>query len=458
MWDYSYFFDSNVAVNGCVARSEPGYKHFEWLRRQLDTYRRRGMKVMIIGHVPPARVDSKADWVESCWQKYTLWQKQYRDIIVGSFYGHMNIDHFMLQDFKNIKKSVKKGLASARGFEETIKHEDELELDIMSARDYLIDLRNSFSKIPSFKANENDVNLEELYYNDDEEDLSWFDILGMIKRVEKKHGKKRNPLDKIGGQFGERYSLSFVAPSVVPNYFPTLRVFEYNITGLDDVVYAADASTVVESYEGTISQQMPIIAGKTRPFEYHADGSVDEEKKLKHRFKVPKAPAKSSPPGPAYSPQPLSLVKYTQYFANLTHINNDFANAMDQPDFLDDEEGDDDFSDEHWKEGKHKGKTKKGKPHPRKFAFHVEYDTAKDKIHGLKDLTVRSYIELAKLIGDSEKKWSNKSWHTFIQRAFVSAFDTEDLEEQFGGWDVSPSSSPTASKEEQQDDGASFEL
>jgi endopolyphosphatase len=419
------------------------------------------MKVMIIGHVPPARVDSKRDWVESCWQKYTLWQRQYRDIIVGSFYGHMNIDHFMLQDFKNIKKSVKKGLASARGSEEMVKHEDEVELDILGARDYLIDLRNFFSKIPSFKANEQEYEMEDHYYNDDEEDPSWFDILGMIKKATKKHGKKKNPLDKIGGEFGERYSLSFVAPSLVPNYFPTLRVFEYNITGLDTAAQTEDTMAFVEDIETIPAQQMPLIAGKTRPADLDANGGVDEEKNLKHKFKVPKGPSKSTPPGPAYSAQPLSLVKYTQYFANLTHINNDFANAMDAPELSqDDEQDDDDVSDKHWKEGKHKGKTKKGKPHPRKFAFHVEYDTAKDKIHGLKDLTVRSYIELAKLIGDSKKRKSNKSWHTFIQRAFVSAFDPADLEEQFGGWDVAPPSNSSSSPppEREQGEGQSFEL
>jgi endopolyphosphatase len=81
----------------------------EWLRIQLQILRDRGMKAILMGHVPPARVDSKESWDETCWQKYTLWQRQFRDVIVGGLYGHMNIDHFMLQDFDQISKDAERG-------------------------------------------------------------------------------------------------------------------------------------------------------------------------------------------------------------------------------------------------------------------------------------------------------------------------------------------------------------
>jgi len=418
-----YFFDSNLAVNGCVAKSEPGYKHFEWLRAQLDGIRQRGMKVMLIGHVPPARVDSKTDWVESCWQKYTLWQQQYRDIIVGSFYGHMNIDHFMLQDFKNIKKSFKNGKASARDIEADAVRGGTDELSISSAKDYLNDLRSYFAKIPSFSINDGVHDQREEGDDDFEDSSSWLDnnILSLFKKNKK---KPKDPLDKIGGQYGERYSLTFVGPSIVPNYFPTLRVFEYNTTGLETATVAAPMDIDDELAERSLPDQFFLHEDELEDITEN-DIEAEKKSKKKAKFKVPKGPSKSALPGPAYSPQPLSLVSITQYFANLTHINNDFANALET-------EEDDDVSDERWKEGKHKGKVKKGKPHPRKFAFHVEYSTAKDKIFGLKDLTVRSYIDLAKSIGDSEKRGSAKIWHTFIKRAFVGAFDPKEIEKQFG--------------------------
>jgi endopolyphosphatase len=112
-----YFFSSNSGVDGCANKHEPGYEHMEWLRIQLQILRDRGMKAILMGHVPPARVDSKESWDETCWQKYTLWQRQFRDVIVGGLYGHMNIDHFMLQDFDEISKDADKGrMASGSSF------------------------------------------------------------------------------------------------------------------------------------------------------------------------------------------------------------------------------------------------------------------------------------------------------------------------------------------------------
>lgn len=64
-----YFFDSNSAVDGCNAKSEPGYEHMEWLRVQLKILRSRNMKAILMGHVPPARSSEKKNWDETCWQK-----------------------------------------------------------------------------------------------------------------------------------------------------------------------------------------------------------------------------------------------------------------------------------------------------------------------------------------------------------------------------------------------------
>ncbi|KAF2667368.1 hypothetical protein BT63DRAFT_374874, partial [Microthyrium microscopicum] len=142
-----YFFTSNAATDGCAAKSEPGFEQFEWLRAQLNIVRARGMKAILMGHVPPARVESKVSWDETCWQKYTLWTHQFRDVIVAGLYGHMNIDHFLLQDWNDVKKHIRNGKA---------------------------------------KINEQTV----IGLADDDSD-----------------------------------------PSLVPNYFPTVRVYSYNISG-----------------------------------------------------------------------------------------------------------------------------------------------------------------------------------------------------------------------------------
>ncbi|RSM16348.1 Endopolyphosphatase [Fusarium oligoseptatum] len=54
-----YFFDRNAGVDGCADVSEPGFKHMEWLSVQLQRLRERGMKAILIGHVPPARTENK---------------------------------------------------------------------------------------------------------------------------------------------------------------------------------------------------------------------------------------------------------------------------------------------------------------------------------------------------------------------------------------------------------------
>ncbi|RDI85657.1 hypothetical protein Vi05172_g4435 [Venturia inaequalis] len=443
-----YFFDSNSAVDGCALKSEPGFEQFEWLRIQLQLLRERGMKAILTGHVPPARVDSKISWDETCWQKYTLWMEQYRDVIVGSIYGHMNIDHFMLQDFKDVKKHIRQGLVLEQDVE---KGEGDADLSIASASDYLVELRALFAKIPTMSGSSQ---LDE----DDEPAQSWYEYFQSIfsNSIKSNKNKGKSGLDKIGGKYAERYSMSFVSPSVVPNYFPTLRVFEYDVTGLK----SADATPRYSTLKDT-----ELVWPSNAPSD---TGSVEagRKKNKQHKFKVPQPPSKSSPPGPAYSPQSLSLLGYTQYFANLTHINNDF---------LEESSADDrnPISSDRWKEGHHHGKVKKGKPNPKKFKYEVEYDTFSDKLFGLKDLTVRSYVDLAKKIAKSKKggksadvgsefsdqdangqaeeeedmhadgkgkkkkkkkkkKHSNKVWYAFVRRAFVDTIDPTDVKQQFG--------------------------
>ncbi|KAL8924102.1 MAG: hypothetical protein Q9208_004239 [Pyrenodesmia sp. 3 TL-2023] len=355
-----YFFNSNTAADGCADRSEPGYEQFEWLRVQLQFIRQRGMKAILMGHVPPARTASKQSWDETCWQKYTFWLQQYRDVIVGGLYGHMNIDHFMLQDSRQIDMKL------ITGEVEPVRSDG---VSMQSSAEYLTELRIGWSGLPG-----NDIDLE------------------MKKSRKSKHERF---LEKIGGEWGERYSATLVSASVVPNYYPTLRVFEYNTTGVD----------------------ITAVTG------------LDEiEMSKKHRSVKPKPPSKSQPPGPAYSPQSLSLLGYTQYFANLTRINAAFASDRTSPES--------------------------------QFTYELEYDTRNDTIYGLSDLTMRSYIDLAARIGSykprnddlspqeldddpsvmkkkkkkhhNKRKAINKAWFAFVNRAFVGAKDEETLRDQFG--------------------------
>ena len=449
-----YFFDSNTAVDGCAATTEPGYEQMEWLRIQLQFLRQRGMKAILMGHIPPARTESKQSWDETCWQKYTLWMRQYRDVVSGSIYGHMNIDHFMLQDFEDINKKALRG--DEQPFTRTALDD---ELTIESSAEYLTELRAGWSRIPD----------PPKHRIKSKSGLGYFyELFDKIARRKKPKSKEEKFLEKIGGKWGERYSVSLVSPSVVPNYFPTLRVVEYNVSGLNtELARTPNRELISKTCNGN-----------------HEEANKDAELKSqshhhskKPDFKVPKPPSKSSPPGPAYSPQTFSLLGYTQYYANLTRINNDFTGNGE----------DESLGEERWHGGRHKGKKpkEKSKKHHKAFKFEVEYNTMNDSVFGLKDLTVRSYIDLAGRIGqyrpadgiesgalddqrhlkdgtesgldpdedaqinpcgghDPEvskhkkhgkkhkyRKMISKIWFTFINRAYVGSKDEAELRENF---------------------------
>ncbi|KAH6898880.1 Metallo-dependent phosphatase-like protein [Thelonectria olida] len=391
-----YFFDRNAGVDGCADPLEPGFKHLEWLSIQLQRLRERGMKAILIGHVPPARTESKQNWDETCWQKYTLWLRQYRDVVTGAFYGHMNIDHFLLQDTKDIDLTLlgaNEQTLLAQSSTKKKKASKGKSFDMQSKSDYLQELRESWAGLPGVVTNSVE--------NEEEDDTDDGDTDGLRKKGKK--GKKKNPLKKIGGKYGERYQLSLVSPSIVPNFFPSIRVIEYNITGLEDSPIWTDrfnpetAPVIPEIWEDDEDEQQihlelkRDLEAERRKKKKGKKGKKGKKKKpTDPNLVMPDDPPKGSTPGPAYFPQPFTLTGYTQYFANLTYLNNDMEDGADKNRWRDG-----DFSD---RDPKH------DKPQPREFKFEIEYSTFTDKVYKLRDLTVRSYLKLAYRIGKQELK------------------------------------------------------
>lgn len=366
-----YLYESNSAVDGCAAKSEPGYEHMEWLRVQLQLLRERNMKAILMGHVAPARSDEKTSWDETCWQKYAMWLDRYRDVIVGGLYGHMNIDHFILQDTKMIDLDNQGSTGS--------------KLSPRSKTDYLSSLRDQWSSLPSPPEGVGaDGDSSEM---EDEVDINKKGKKGKNKKGQKE--KHRKFLRKIGGPWAERYSVSLVSPSLVPNYFPTLRVIEYNTSGLVD-----DAPGLTDFDEDDLD---------------NSSVGIEKKKKKKKRpdFKKPEPPSPTSPPGPAYSNQALTWLRYTQFFANLTRINEAAAVHRDSDPRVD---------------------------------FEVEYSTD-DAVYHMSDLTVRSFFDLAVQLAEDEtssqhwdstrkkKKGVNRAWRAFLSRAFTGYVDVEDMNE-----------------------------
>ena len=438
-----YFFDSNAAVDGCTEKSEPGYEQMEWLRIQLQFLRERGMKAILTGHVPPARTESKISWDETCWQKYTLWMHQYRDVVISSIYGHMNIDHFMLQDFHDVKdKSLNRKMSGlGRGALED-------RVTLKSSASYLTELRSEWAHLP-YPAT------AKICAPKDRKGLDDRSIVYRTKKgfqeATKRKEKGDKLLEKLGGRWGERYSLSLVSASVIPNAFPSLRVFDYNITGLTHTAVPIDTSLdTVHDQDGTEVLD-GVFARDDRDLRKGSKRSKKAKKPKKPKFVIPNPPSKSAPPGPAYSPQTLSLLGYTQYYANLTEINEEFANKASAS-----------STDSLWPKASDNGEPKVSTAN---FKYKIEYDTRNDKIFGLKDLTVPSYINLAARIGHykprqedvigdvsthpptnvetskkkqkkhkkhKKRKGTNKIWFEFVKRAFVGSKSDEELHEEFG--------------------------
>lgn len=312
---------------------------------------------------------------------------------------------------------------------------------------------------------------------------------GKGKKGKKGKSKKDKYIKKIGGPYGERYIPIFVSPSVVPNYFPTIRIMEYNISGLvnaEGYPLSQIEATQAPNYTPQASEETSAKKGKK-----DKKGKKGPKKPKTPRPDYPSPPPTGSAPGPAYSLQPFSLIGYSQFYANLTEINGWVPREHDDDD------------DDHRKRKKKKEQSanadnedkQKPKPSPQNLIFELEYDTRNDT-HGynLTDLTMLNLLKLAKKISkgapeadkkdlydmeddyvflakiedggvselvkripeprlemgtrlstskqgekkDKKKKKNgrkhkskheNKMWHSFLKRAFVGSVGDEDLDQ-----------------------------
>ena len=476
-----YWYTKNAAVDGCADPGEPGYRHFEWLRAELQRLRARGLKAIIMGHVPPARTETKQSWDESCWQKYALWMHRYRDVVVGSVWGHVNNDHFMLQDARDVHRS---GL---RGKHDVGREAVDGGVSVQSTENYLNDLRKVWSRLPTPPK---EVEL----YNDSYESIvesrsangvaETKGVLDDIFRKFRRHWGLRKDkerqrrakkfYDEIGGRWAERYTLDLVSPSMVPNYYPTLRLVEYNVTGVQDSA-SAQGSALLKKVQDDGNEDDVAV------FDDAVEGLRNKHKKHRKKhgsFKIPKAPSKSAPPGPAHSPQTFSWLSYQQLFLNITTLNHQYEKQRESA-----QDATAGRLDE--REANASGHKDHDPDIPRNVTFEVEYDTENDREFALKDLTVRSFVQLATRIGKfkpeksdilcsrtstpqaplgnevepeypdqllsdieaakhkkhkkkhkkkkhGKRKIINRTWYAFVERAYVSTLDEDELHDNFG--------------------------
>ncbi|KIJ56669.1 hypothetical protein M422DRAFT_22819 [Sphaerobolus stellatus SS14] len=80
-----YFYEKNKVVDGCKYKDEndPGNLELDWMDVQLGLFRGRGMKVWIVGHVPPA----STHYFDECYRRYVELSLRFQDTIIGHLYG-----------------------------------------------------------------------------------------------------------------------------------------------------------------------------------------------------------------------------------------------------------------------------------------------------------------------------------------------------------------------------------
>lgn len=331
-----YLFQSNPLVDNCDRKKEPGYKLFEWLGYVLREMRQRNMKVWLSGHVPP----NTKNYDSLCLRKYIIWSYEYRDVIVGGLYGHMNIDHFIPLDAVEAYKSVQEAFGPQA-----------IEDDFI--RTHLDDVQEVFDRQNMTYA----TNLDRLVNGFEH----GFDALSIRNDFQVAGGVPNNKVaymeglretlyaavkgKKKSGEHSQRYSVVHVTASIVPTFNSGLRVWEYNITGLDSIAnHHRPWSDFFAEIDELVEQQ-----------DLYED--LDFSTFKRDKTLPPKMP-KGLPLGPAYVPQTFTPERYVQYYADLRAIN-------------------------------------KGE---KEFAFEQEYATD-DKYYQMKSLVVDEWIGLARKLG-----------------------------------------------------------
>jgi endopolyphosphatase len=380
-----YLFKANPLVDNCDNRKDPGFKLFQWLGVTLEELRQRGMKVWLSGHVPPI----PKNYDITCYRKFVLWLHEYRDIIIGGVYGHMNMDHFIPVDAQKAYKSYHQSLLK-QGFE----------ID-----DHFIQM---------FELEEGEPNLEEQYlamgFNVSEPDLN---VAIAAKEAHALGGAPTNKVSymasvretfyadvkskKKSGIHSERYAITNVAASVIPTFNPGFRIWEYNITGIEERLslnpkpwgqFFAELEAKME--QNDFDDEIEIMGKKKKKGE-----------KKEPDISLPKPMPDDAELGPGYVPQTLSPLRFVQYYLDLKAVNGGEKPLEFEVEYTSD-----------------------GEPYNMMSLLVDDFLTLARKLgKPLKNLKPKSMNEEDKVEEDSKKAKLDDDdlWETYVKFAFVSS-------------------------------------
>lgn len=261
-----YFYDSNKAVNGCPRRRRKGQVDPGTLQLEWlarELARFRRRNMQV--HIIGHVPPTAGNYFSACYDVYTELVLRFQDTVVGQHFGHMNVDALFVQESTAVSKK-------------------------------LVDIDESYAGIATGHGIENDLRHD-------------YALLP---------GPARANMDYYGA--------FFVNPSVVPTYYPSLRVWTYNTTptrenrpfsvegpGLDqlsdeelnDVLYDTEDALESEPDMGALKRS------HRRPAR-------------KHRRKHRKLPRYTSEFSPSRSNTFLSLLGYSEWVLNIDRANSDY--------------------------------------------------------------------------------------------------------------------------------------
>lgn len=387
-----YLFKANPLVDNCNSKKEPGYQLLLWFGYVLEELRSRGMKVWLSGHVPPIA----KNFDQSCYDKFTLWTHEYRDIIIGGLYGHMNIDHFIPTDGKKARKSLLKAMEqSTRVQQGEDSNEEDEETELNRILDHAMAAKEVFlmgAKPSNKEAYMNTV--RDTYYRKVWNKLERVDeknVENEKKKKEKKDKKKKKPITRK--ELIERYSIVNIGGSVIPTFNPSFRIWEYNITDIvNDSNFAVSEYKPWDEFFESLNKIM-----EESLLEDEMDSSwINREKMGEKKNKKKKKNDKTMPIempdkyelGPAYVPQLFTPTRFVQFYADLEKINQELHNSFVESKDI--------------------------------FRYEVEY-TSDEKPYSMDSLTVGSYLDLA------GRLYENKpAWEKYVEWSFASSGYKDD--------------------------------
>lgn len=194
-----YFYVKNKSVKNCQNMDSPAFKQLVWFEEQLRNARSKQDKIYVIGHVPP----SPRDYKGTCLNEYKRIAANYTDVVMGQFFAHLNMDHFLMFDGRQDNHTA-------------------AQFDLVDEYKNTLDPENQHIMDISDYDSDHDVHVT----RNTKAYLNW--LREMYQDIEPLDDKRAPPNSQIP------LVVVQVSPSVLPVYNPAIRIYKYEINP-DDI-------------------------------------------------------------------------------------------------------------------------------------------------------------------------------------------------------------------------------